>query len=142
MGLTNDIAAALATKVSGIAGMRGCSPALPDTFPAFPWGVVGTVELDHQPGAMEVGTRTFTVLLLVGRVADDARTHLAVRDLLDAAIAALRSGISLSLSGSGVAQALLTRATDAETYTVGEMDYRAVTLTIEVSTFRPSTYTA
>jgi hypothetical protein len=142
MGLTNDIATALATKLAGIPGVRGSSATLPESIPVTPWAAVTTADADGVAASLETATTTFTCLLLVGRVGDDPRIQVVLRDLMDAANDAFRSAIQLGLSGSGVAMATLGHVTDRDTYSVAGEDYRTVTLMVDVQTIVTTTYTA
>ena len=142
MGLTADIAGAVATKVAAVSGIRGCSPRDPDSIPAYPWAVVGLPKVSIQPGTWETLTYTFPVRVYVARAADGPRATASCYDLFDATLVALRTGIKYGLSASGVAEGILSDAELDRFWEIGGELYQGVEMTLVVSIGRGTTYTA
>jgi len=142
MGLTADIATAIAATVAGASGMRGCAPTDPDTIPGTPYGAVGLPKVHVESGAWERITYTWPIRLFVARVADGPRTVVSVYDLIDAIIVAFRTGISGGLSASGVLQTLIETGDADRFYDVGGETYQAFDMVVTTTVGRSTTYTA
>jgi len=142
MGLTADLATAIATTVAGASGMRGCASADLDTVPGTPYGSVGLPKVSVEQGAWERVTYTWPVRIFVARVADGPRTTTEVYGLVDAIIVAFRSGIAGGLSASGVLMTLIETGDMDRFYSVGGEDYQAFDLALTTTVGRGTTYTA
>lgn len=142
MGLTADIATAIAATVAGASGMRGCSSSVLDTIPGTPYGALGLPRVSVDAGAWERITYVWPLHILVARVADGPRTATATFDLLDAIIVAFRTGISGGLSASGVIETLIETGEIDRFYEVGGEEYQALDLVLTTTVGRPTTYTA
>jgi hypothetical protein len=142
MGLTADIATAIAATVAGASGMRGCASADLDTIPGTPYGAVGLPKVRVDQGAWERVTYTWPVRLFVARVSDGPRTTVAVYDLIDAVVVAFRTGISGGLSASGVLETLIETGDADKFYDVGGETYQALDMTVTTTVGRSTTYTA
>lgn len=142
MGLTNDIAAAVAAKVGAVSGMRGCSPRDPDTLPATPWAVLGLPKVTVSAGSWERIDLAFPLRVYAARVSDDPRVTAGVYDQFDLLLDALRTGISYGLSGSGVAQGLLDDVDFDRFWEIGGETYQGFEGTLTVTVAAGRTYTA
>lgn len=137
MGLTNSIASALATKLAAVSGMVGAAPTGTDTVPDTPYAVLGPAHGLLDPGSWETEVVEFPLTVFVSAIVEEQDSLAAAYDLKDAIQTALRSGISLGLGGSGVAQSLLTEWTTDGVYTeMGGQSYQALEGTIAVTVAR------
>ncbi len=136
---TQAIAAAVAAKTAAVTGMRGASANTINALPASPWAVVGNHRGTFEAGAFEEMTYTFTMHTFVERTGDDDQTQATVNDLLDAIIAAFRSGITL---GTTVAQTRIT-AWNTDLYQeTATAKYQVLETTLEILVKSGRTYTA
>lgn len=142
MGLTNDIATAVSTKVAAVSGMRGCSARDPDTIAATPWAVVGLPRLVASPGSWERLDYVFPLRVYAARTSDGPRVTQTVYDTFDAVFAALRTGIAYGLSASGVAEGLLGEVQFDRFWEVGGEIYAGFEGELTVTVVGGRTYTA
>lgn len=134
---TNDIASDLAAQCTNI--VRAVSPVPVDGIGPSPFAMVADHEGTIEPGNWERIDYLFPVNVYVERTADDARTAETLNDLLDALIAAFRTGIKLA---GTVSQALLIGwKTDAYTETETAR-YKVLQLTVRVTVAQGRAYTA
>jgi hypothetical protein len=139
MGVTNELADAVAARGGEIAGMRGASGKPVDTIPATPYFVVASNEGELLPGSWETLHYDFTTRCYLARTKDDKRTQTEVNDLLDEFIAAFRRGVV----ASGLTCPAIVHHWDTETFdTVGEEEYQALELVIRVTLRRAANYSA
>ena len=142
MGLTANIATAIAATVAGASGMRGCASADIDTIPGTPYGALGMPKVTVSAGTWEEFTYTWPLRLFVARVADGPRTVATTYDLIDAIIVAFRSGIQGGLAASGVMETLIESGDADRFYDVGGEMYQALDMTLTTKVGRGTTYTA
>lgn len=136
MGLTASIAAALVAKLAAVTGMVGAASGT-ETIPDTPWAHVGPARSgEYSPGAFEKEVVEFPVIVFVGRVVSQADSLTAAYDIKDATVAALRSGITLGLAGSGVAQSVLTEWSTDNYFDLGGETYQGLEMTIAVTIAR------
>ena len=142
MGLTSDIAAAVATKVGAVSGIRGSSPRDPDTIPVTPWAVVALPRITISAGSWETMDIEFPLRMYAARVSDGARVTQVAYDTFDDVMAALRTGIQYGLSVQGVAQGLLDDVEFDKFWEVGGEIYQGWEGTLTVTVAAGRTWTA
>jgi hypothetical protein len=142
MGLTSDIANAVATKVGAVAGIRGASPRDPDTIPVTPWAVVALPRITIEAGSFETMFLEFPLRMYVARVSDGTRVTQAAYDTFDDVMAALWTGISYGMSAQGVAQGLLDEVDFDKFWEVGGEIYQGWEGTLTVTVAQGRTWTA
>lgn len=138
MGLTNDIATALAAKLASVSGMAGAAATGAGAVHDVPYAVLGPARSSEiSPGSWETEIIEFPLTVLVSAIVEESDSLAAAYDVKDAVQAALRSGITLGLAGSGIAQTYLADwNTDAAWSEVGGQAYQALEGTIRVTVAR------
>lgn len=138
MGLTNDLATAVKTKMASVTGIRSTYARLPDSIAAAPAAILGSPRIDVEAGSFERITYTFPLRLYVERTADDDRTAQTLYDLVDATVAAFRTGNFLDGTSTGPA---LVVNIDTNGYdTVAGADYFVAECELAVYQHSPQTY--
>ena len=142
MGLTANIATAIASTVASASGMRGCASQDPDSIPGTPYGAVGLPKVSLSPGSWENVDYVWPVRIYIAKVSDGPRTVSLAYDLWDALVTAFRTGIQEGLAASGVAQTIIDSGNFDAFYTVAGEDYQAIDLEVTTTVARGVTYTA
>lgn len=138
MGLINDMADAVKTKMASVTGIRSTYARIPDTIAAAPAAILGPPRIEVEPGQYEKITYTFPLSLYVERTADDARTAQTLYDLVENTIAAFRTGNFLT--GASTGPALLVSIDTNGFDTVGGADYFVAQCELQVHHHSPQTY--
>lgn len=147
--LHNLIASAIATNAVSVVGgsasqstMRGSSAGPVSNLGPAPQTVVGPPKGRIVPGSWEVMELTYPVRVYTAKLRNASQTQHDVNEWLDAFIAAFRTGITLSLSASGVMQSVISTWDTDRFYEVGGEPYQAIDFEVTVTIAQAETYTA
>jgi hypothetical protein len=137
---TQAIAEAVITRAASVSGVRGSSVGFPELLPPSPFVICGNHKaVMDVSGAFEVIVYTFPVQFFVERLGDDSETLSTLHDLIDGAIAAFRTGVTLS---GTVAQTKIVRWNTDLYSEVGGSAFQHVEIFVEVRVASGHAYTA